>query len=101
MSRREAFRLADILGAIHDIREALEGFDREQFLVDRLRKNAVSMSILIISEAAKNLPSSLTSRHPEIPWRKIGDIGNVIRHVYFRIDYEAPWDIYEFDLDPL
>lgn len=87
-----------MLTAIADIKQALEGMDKESFLADRLRKNAVSMSILVISEAARSLPAALTSQHPEIAWRKVADIGNIIRHVYFRIDHEAVWDIYEHEL---
>lgn len=101
MTRREALRLADILRAIADIKQALAGIDKQSFLADRLRKNAVSMSVLVISEAARNLPETLTSKHPQISWRKVADIGNIIRHVYFRIDHEAVWDIYEHELDAL
>jgi uncharacterized protein with HEPN domain len=101
MTRREALRLADMLVAIADIREALDGIDKDRFMADRLRKNAVSMSILVISEAARNLPAELTSQHPEIAWKKMADIGNIIRHIYFRIDYEALWEICTHHLDAL
>jgi uncharacterized protein with HEPN domain len=101
MTRREALRLADILTAIADIRAALDGIDKDRFMADRLRKNAVSMSILVISEAARNLPAELTSQYPEIAWQKVADIGSIIRHVYFRIDYEALWEICDRHLGAL
>ncbi|MDQ2860838.1 MAG: DUF86 domain-containing protein [Pseudomonadota bacterium] len=49
---------------------------------DRLVFYAVTRCLEIISEATRRLPIELRRRHPGIPWRDIGDAGNVNRHAY-------------------
>jgi uncharacterized protein with HEPN domain len=40
----------------------------------------------------------LKAPHPDIPWRRIADIGNRIRHAYHAIDSELIWEIATVDL---
>ena len=101
MTRRDALRLEDILRSIDEIRFVLNGIDREAFMSDVMRRNSVSMSILVISEAARHLSASLKSTRSDIPWADVAAIGNIIRHVYFRIDYDALWTICTTRLDML
>ncbi|MBX3577186.1 MAG: DUF86 domain-containing protein [Rhizobiaceae bacterium] len=101
MSRLDSLRLADILTAIEDVRITLTGIDEQSFLHDRMRRNAVSMSILVISEAARHLSPALKAQRPDVPWRKIEDIGNILRHVYFRVEYKSLWEICVQHLEPL
>jgi uncharacterized protein with HEPN domain len=56
-------------------------------------KRALQHGLLIIAEAAKNLPSELKESHPEVPWRKIHGLGNLLRHGYRRVDHEVLWSI--------
>ena len=55
----------------------------------------------IISEATRHIPIALKEFRPEIPWRRIADLGNWLRHVYDRVDGPLLWAIYTDDLDPL
>lgn len=56
----------------------------------------------IISEASRHVPEEWKSRYgKDVPWRSIADFGNVLRHVYDKVDVKALWDAYEVDLDPL
>lgn len=43
---------------------------------------AVTRCLEIISEASRRLPTELRKRHANIPWRDIGDAGNIYRHAY-------------------
>jgi uncharacterized protein with HEPN domain len=38
---------------------------------------------------------------PELPWRQIRDLGNVLRHAYDKIIIEMLWLIVVRDLPPL
>jgi len=53
--------------------------------------NAVTYNFLIIGEAVKMLPESLTRAYPEIPWRQIAGMRDKLTHVYFSVDYELVW----------
>ncbi|BAZ13636.1 hypothetical protein NIES4071_54750 [Calothrix sp. NIES-4071] len=47
---------------------------------------AVFYDFLIIGEAAINIPSEIQQRYPNIPWRVIGDMRNVMAHKYFQVN---------------
>ena len=61
----------------------------------------VERGVLIISEASRHPPDELKLRHPNIPWRKIAGIGNVLRHAYEQISAPMMWKLVRDDLGPL
>ncbi len=84
-------RLGHILSAIEAIGEYVSGKSIEDFRRDRLCADAVERNIERISEAARHLPDDLKKDHPDIPWRAIADIGNVLRHAYEQVSDERVW----------
>jgi uncharacterized protein with HEPN domain len=48
---------------------------------------------LIISEAAKALPRDLVARYPEVDWRGVRGLGDVLRHDYSIVDADTLWEI--------
>jgi uncharacterized protein with HEPN domain len=39
--------------------------------------------------------------HPQIEWRRVADIGNVLRHEYQAISNPLIWSVIQEDLPPL
>lgn len=99
--RRIAHRLLDILDAIDDIRSALAGVSYETFVSHRIIRPAVERYFEIISEASRHLPESIKERNAASSWRRIADLGNVLRHAYHDTNPAILWDIYSHHLDPL
>jgi uncharacterized protein with HEPN domain len=85
--------LYDIRQEIRHLEEAMAGKTAESFATDWVLRLAVQRCIEIISEAAKRLPSKLTDAHPEVPWRKVRGIGNVLRHEYDRVADQAIYEV--------
>ncbi len=56
-------------------------------------QRAVERGLEIISEASRHLPADLKAMTPDIPWRQIAAIGNLLRHEYQRADAMATWNI--------
>jgi uncharacterized protein with HEPN domain len=64
-------------------------------------KRAVEHALLIIAEAAKNIPDDLKQKRPEVPWKRIHGLGNMLRHEYRRIDSDILWSVVTENLDGL
>jgi uncharacterized protein with HEPN domain len=88
-------RLRDILDSIAAIRRHTEQGGR-----DELVKDAVLYRIVAIGEAVRALTHDVTERAPEVPWRQIVRLRDMVTHRYFRIDYEIISQVVVQDLAP-
>jgi len=94
-------RLIDIVDTIERIRSVTHGVSLDAFVADWQKQWVVERGIEIISEASRRLSEDLKARHPEIQWKQIAGIGNVLRHEYERISAPILWKVVQHDLDPL
>lgn len=94
-------RLDDILAAIEDIEGFTAGKSFDDYMAEPMMRRAVERSVEIVSEASRHLLDDLKSLHPQIPWRSIGGVGNVLRHAYKVVDDAEMWDVIARDLAPL
>jgi uncharacterized protein with HEPN domain len=101
MDDRLLLRIRDIKERIRLIRELLAGKTFEEVSGNRFERAAFERFLEIISEASRYLPEAWKAEHPETPWRKVADLGNVIRHAYDGVDLTILWDIYEHELSAL
>jgi uncharacterized protein with HEPN domain len=87
--------------ALDDLQTLTRGRDRAGFLQDRIAQRAVERCLEVISEASRKVPQPMKAAHPEIPWRKIAGIGNVLRHDYDEIDAGVVWQAATVEVIPL
>ena len=90
-----------MLDAIVDLRALLAGRDRAEFVADRLCQRGVERCVEVVSESSRRLPAELKAVHPDIEWRKIAGIGNVLRHDYDEIDAGVVWQTATVEIEPL
>ena len=43
----------------------------------------------------------MKANHPEVPWRRVADIGNVLRHAYRSLDPQIVWEVATQHVSPL
>ena len=93
--------LADILSELIAIDAATARRSIDEFRSDWLFRRGVERGIEIISEASRRLPPDIQQTRPEIPWKKIMGIGNVLRHEYHRTVDQVVWRVVTEDPPPL
>lgn len=89
MARRRApLALYHIRDAITDLLIIVGDANVDQIAVDKARRYAAERCIEIISEASRRIPARWKDEYPEIPWKQIAGIGNVMRHNYEDVNLE-------------
>lgn len=78
-------RLQDIIDNIDRIRDHLAGTIASSER-DAKTRDAVERCLERISGAAKKLGASAEEHHPQVPWRSIRGLGNVLCHEYDDVD---------------
>ncbi|MBJ7486645.1 HepT-like ribonuclease domain-containing protein [Brevundimonas sp.] len=100
MKRDPRPAITDMLNRI----ERLRRFDPDAVLVASPlsdERAIVERCLEVISEASRSLSDVSKARYPDIDWRGIADIGNVLRHAYDRVAPRVIADILRNDLDVL
>ncbi len=93
MSRDGLLFLDDIIESAQKIERFVSKRTFEAFCNDEGIFDAVLMNLLIIGEAAKNLPPSFIVAMPNIDWSGAAGLRDIIAHRYFGIDSNLVWDI--------
>lgn len=97
-----AQRFGDILANIARIENHTAGIDDETtFEENHTVYDAVERCLERISEAAKKLGPVAETLCPEISWRKICGLGNILRHEYDRVESIRIWYVVQDDLPEL
>lgn len=93
MSREPVLLVADVVDAFLSILTWTEGVGPRQFVADAMLRAAVERSLTIAGEAAKNVPDAVKARGPDVDWRGLARLRDLLAHVYFHVDAEELWEI--------
>jgi len=85
--------LEDILEAIKKIRSYTTSLSLESFSKDEKSMDAVVRNLEVIGEAIKNVPEDVRLRYPDVEWKRIAGLRDILIHEYFGIDVVIIWDI--------
>lgn len=90
---KDMARLWDMLDAAQAALQFTQDMRFEDFLKNRMARNAVERNLEIIGEAARCVSPELKEAHPEMPWGAMIGLRNVLAHEYGEILYERLWAI--------
>jgi len=98
MTRDMRLYIQDILESMEAIEEYVQSTTEEQFYRNRQVQDAVLRRLEIIGEAVKNLDEDFRNRYPEIPWKKVAGLRDVLIHEYFGVSLKRVWRVIKIDL---
>ena len=78
-----------------------DGIGKSELETNDEKLSAILYQITIIGEATKRLSVIFRQQHPEIPWREMAGMRDVIVHKYDQLDLDVVWDIVENKLTEL
>jgi len=85
---------------LDDVSEAIKRIERyakevtlEELKRDTLILDGIVRNLKIIGEAVKNIPGEIKEESPEVEWKKISGLRDILAHEYFGVDVEVVWDI--------
>ncbi len=93
--------VGDICLEISRMRKFTSGMTKAQFMRNELVCHAVERCIEIIGEAARNVSEEFRQEHPQVEWKKIIAMRNLLIHAYGRVDYNLVWEVVEKDIAEL
>ena len=97
MKKDPRIYLAQILERIVRI-ETFTKSGKESFLADPLVQDAVIRNLEVIGEASRRVGGEYQGAHPEIPWREMTGLRNILIHDYESINIEKIWEVVEKEL---
>ena len=95
------FRVRDILAAVRAIGAYTDGMSFEEFVADQRTTDAVIRNLMTMGESIRWIPEPVLDAHPEVPWRLMRAVRNVVVHEYFGVDSRILWATVLYDLPPL
>lgn len=91
---------ADQLGRLHDILRAaqliatyVKDTSEAAFTGDVQKQDAIIRRIEIIGEAAVHLNESTRKTIPELPFRQMRGMRNIVAHDYANVDLRIVWEV--------
>ena len=89
----DVFLTENIIQYCNRIQEAVDRFgaDEDDFIHDQQYHDVCSFYITQVRENIKSLSSELIQKYPEIHWRGLIGMRNIISHAYRDIDFEIIW----------
>ncbi|NER34507.1 MAG: DUF86 domain-containing protein [Oscillatoria sp. SIO1A7] len=98
---RDLESLIDIEQAAQRIVRFASGVDRNALIANDEKVSAILYQITIIGEATKRLSMQFREQHPEIPWRNLAGMRDVIVHEYDEVDFDIVWDVIQREIPQL
>lgn len=98
---RDISSLWDMVNAIRRIQEFTANMTEDDDLASALVQSAVERQLEILGEAARRLSDEFRQAHPEMDWRRIIGLRNILTHRHDEIRQRTIWQTVVSELEPL
>lgn len=91
--REEIDYFEDIITECEYLIKTAQEIKFEQFITNEHIKRAFVRSLEIIGEAVKKISDETKKQYPEIPWKQMAGMRDILIHEYFGVDYSVVWEV--------
>ncbi len=100
-NRDERVFLDDMLEGIDQIADYMQNISAFEFDHNVEKQDAVIRRIEMIGEAVKNIAPETRQRYPDIPWREMAGMRDMVIHQYFGVTMDLVWRVATVDMPRL
>ena len=90
--------LGHILESIDLIEKYSKNLTFAKFQKNRPMQDAITRRLEIIGEAVKHLPASHKSKYPDVPWKEMAGMRDILIHKYYEVDLSLAWKVVKHEL---
>lgn len=105
IENRDLSRLYHMLQYCMRIQTVLGKFDNPAVdffaLENYVQRDAICFYLFQIGELARSVKDEFKEKHPELPWRPMRGLRNIVAHEYGEVDFEVIWETIDGDLPDL
>jgi len=65
----------------------------KELKTSKLYQDAIVRKLEIIGEASNNISKELKDKYPDVPWREIKALRNIMAHEYFGLNFNTIWNV--------
>jgi uncharacterized protein with HEPN domain len=95
----DSFR--DMALAARRVLKYVQNVSQQDFAQDLEKQDSIIYRILILGEASKRISTEFQNNHPDIPWRQIAGMRNVLVHEYDQVDLDVLWNVTQNNIPDL
>jgi uncharacterized protein with HEPN domain len=100
-NNRDIDTLKDILGSMRMIETYLSQLDLNCFESSTLHQDALIRRLEIIGEATARLSETFKEAYPDIPWKQMKGMRNILIHTYDSVDLDFVWEASQLSVNRL
>lgn len=101
MSRSWELFLRDMLEAARKVIRYTNAPEVGAFVANEMAYDATLRNLEILGEAAKKIPAEIRQHYPQIDWRGVAGLRDILAHAYFALDDATLWQIVRTDIPKL
>ena len=100
-NNRDLGHMQEILASARGVQEFMREKSFAEFDRDWASPLAISKCLEIIGEATKKLSQNLRDSHPEVPWRRMAGLRDILVHQYNDVSNQRVFNIVKKDIPVL
>ncbi|NJR52107.1 MAG: DUF86 domain-containing protein [Leptolyngbyaceae cyanobacterium CSU_1_3] len=100
MNRDEA-ALLDIYNATQRILIFATDLTKANLATNEEKQSAILYQVIVVGEATKRLSIDFRNTYPNIPWKDIAGMRDILAHQYDRVNLDTLWDVIQNDIPEL